>query len=355
VTSRQVVLHGTLALAGLCAAYFTWQRGIELAPGEAFVVDSGKNELAQVRFEDQDKAQDKSKDKAQDKAQDKSQDKSTWVELGRSSDDNGPFTEVRLSAQEKAAPVKDQPPTKTPERVVRGSDAADKLLASFAPWRASRGLGVLDPSKLKDLGLDAPKKRITLTLRNGKRTFALAPAPPGGSDPYVRDEASGQVYVVARSFLSDFQTASSLLVERRLHGFKVEEADRVTIQRGSKKKDFIISRGDDGIRLSPVATPDKPDATAKTWHDRAFGLWPMDVLGKDETPTEGTPQIDLRIEYSVRGRRLGFVEVARVPAVATVTEGAKDTLFARSERTLGWFRLGADSQSVLTDADGVLR
>lgn len=339
MTNRQVILQAALALVGLGAAYFTWQRGVELAPGEAFVVDIAKNELARVRFDDEDKGKDKA----------------TWVELGRASDEHGAFVEVRLSAQEKPATVKDQPPTKTPERVVRGSDSADKLLGSFTPWRASRALGVLDATKLKDLGLESPKKRITLSLRTGKRTFAIAPAPPGGSDPYVRDEASGQVYVVSRSFLSDFQAASSLLVERRLHGFKVEEADRLTIQRGAKKKDFVVSRGDDGVRLSPVATPDKPDATAKTWHDRAFGLWPMDVLGKDEVPAEGAPQIDLRIDYSVRGRKLGFVEVAKVPAVATEKESAKDTLFARSERSLGWLKLGGDAQSVLGDAEGVLR
>jgi hypothetical protein len=335
VTNRQVAWQGTLALAALVGAYFTWQRGVELAPGEVLVVDIGKNELTSVRFDDQEK--------------------STWVELGRMSDEGGPFTSVHLSAQEKPAPGKEQPPTKTPERLVRGSDAADKLFGSFAPLRASRGLGVLDAAKLKDLGLDVAKKHLALTLRSGKRSFAIAPAPPGGSDPYLRDETSGQVYVVVRSFLSDFQNAASMLVERHLHGFKVEEADRVVIQRGGKKKDFLLSHGEGGVRLSPASTPDKPDGTAKTWHDRAFALWPAEVLGKDEGPAEGSPQVDLRIEYSVRGRRLGFVELAKVAPVATASEGSKDTLFARSERTLGWFKLAADAQNLLTDADGLLR
>ncbi len=335
MTNRQVALQGTLALAALVGAYFTWQRGVELAPGEVLVVDIGKNDLAGVRFEDQEK--------------------STSIELGRMSDESGPFISVHLSAQEKPATGKDQAPTKTPERLVRGSDAAEKLIGTFVPLRASRGLGVLDPAKLKDLGLDSAKRHITLTLRSGKRSFAIAPAPPGGSDPYLRDETTGQVYVVARSFLSDFQSAASMLVERHLHGFKVEEADRLAVQRGNKKKEFVILHGEDGVRLAPSSTPDKPDTAAKTWHDRAFALWPLDVLGKDEAPAEGSPQVDLRIEYSVRGRRLGFVEVAKVAAVATSSEGAKDTLFARSEHTLGWFKLAADTQSLLTDADGLLR
>jgi hypothetical protein len=346
VTHRQVALQATLALAGLCAAYFTWQRAAELAPGEVFVIDSGKNDVSAVRFDDQEK--------------------SVWVELTTTSDENGPFTSVHLSPQERATTAKDQTkdqtkdhnkdqkPSKTPERMVRGSEAADKLLAGFAPLRASRGLGILDPTRLKDLGLDEPKRHFTLTLRNGKRAFAIAPAPPGGSEPYLRDEVSGQVYVVSRSLLSDFQSAASLLVERRLHGFKVEEADRVAIQRGGKKEEFVISRSEDRVQLSPVSSPDKPDSTAKTWHDRAFAVWPVEVLGKDEAPEGGQPQVELRIDYAVRGHRLGFVEIARLAALASSSDGAKDTLFARSEHTLGWVKLPADTQSLLADADGVL-
>jgi hypothetical protein len=335
VTIRQVALQGTLALAGLLAAYFTWQRGVELAPGEVFVVDLGRSDLVGVRFDDQEK--------------------STWVELGRMSDAGGAFTSVRLSAQDKPAAGKDQAPSKIPERLVRGSEAADKLFGSFAPWRASRGLGVQGPAKLKDLGLDVAKKRITLRLRSGERSFAIAPAPAGGIDPYLRDQATGQVYLVARSFISDFQSAPQLLVERHLHGFKIEEADRLAIRRGGTKKEFLITRGDDGVRLSPIKSPDQPDSALATWHGRAFSLWPADILGKDETPAEGTPQAELRIDYSQRGRPLGFLEVAKVAAVSSGSEGAKDALFARSEQALGWLRLGTDAQSLLTDSDGFLK
>ena len=57
----------------------------------------------------------------------------------------------------------------------------------------------------------------------------------------------------------------------------------------------------------------------------------------------------------LRGRSLGFVELAKVAPVATANEGSKDTLFAHSERSLGWFKLAADAQSLLVDADGLLR
>ncbi len=347
MTGRQVLVQGGLAVAALCAAYLTWQRAPELAPDEAIAVDIGKNDIVSVRFDDEEK--------------------NTWVELTRSSDDNGPFVTVRLGPQEKPAPPKpldkdkakdkekDQGNVKTPERLVRGSDAADKLLASFTPLRASRGLGLLNPEKLKELGLDATKKRITLTLRNGKRSFAIAPAPPGGTMPYLRDEADGKVYLVARSLLSDFQAAASLLVERRLHAFRVEEADRLRVSAGSHPREVLVSRSNEQTRLALASSPAEPDAAIKTWHDRAFSLWPAEVLGQGEIPAEGNPQTALRIDYSSRGRPLGYLEMGKVAPVASSGEGAKDTLFARSERTLGWVRLGADAQNVLADLPASLK
>jgi hypothetical protein len=345
MTIRQVAVQGGLALAALVLAYVTWQRGPEMAADEVFVVDIGKNDLVSVRFDDQEK--------------------STWVELGHASDESGPFISVRLGPQEPPGKAPDDiakvvaktdakgDAKKTPERLVRGSDAAEKLLERFAPLRASRGLGSLPAAKLKDLGLDNAKKHITLVLRNGQRMFALVPAPAGGSEPYLRDEQSGQVFLVNRSFLSDFQSAASLLVERHAHGFRLDEADRMVVSQGASRREFLVTRGEGGVRLAPVSTPDKPDSAFKTWHDRLFGAWPIDVLGKDETPSEGAPQIELRVDYSVRGRKLGFIELGKAADVATPSGDAKSPLFARSERTLGWFKLTADS--LLADGLALLR
>ncbi len=335
MTLRQVAVQGGLALGALVLAYFTWQRSPELKPDEVFVVDSGKSDLVSVRFDDPEK--------------------STWVVLGRSSDESGPFITVRLGPQE--IHVRGKTPSegtkKTPERLVRGSDAAEKLFASCAPLQASRSLGILPDAKLKELGLATSKKRITLVLRNGKRVFSIAAAPAGGSAPYLRDDQSGRVYLVARSLLSDFEAAASLLVERHPHAFRLEEADRIVVSEGGAKHAFVVSHGEDGVRLAPASTPDKPDAAFKTWHDRVFGVWPVEVLGKDEVPSEGQPQVDLRIDYSLRGHLLGFIEIGKVEANASASAGSKDVLFARSERTLGWFKLPANT--LLSDGEKLLR
>jgi len=336
---RHVAIQGTLALAALIAAYFTWQRGAELAPGEVVVVDSNKGDIGSLRFDDLEK--------------------SSWVELTQANDEAGPFVSVHLGPQEKPAKPADpkhpaEAQSKTPERWVRGNDSADKLFAGFAPLRANRILGILDPAKLKDLGLEPAQKRITLNLRHGKRTFVVAPPPPGGSEPYLRDDSDGRVYVVARSLLSDFQSAATLLVDRRPHAFRLEEADRLLVSMGTVRREFILAKGENGVHLAPAATPDKPDPTVKTWHDRLFALWPVEVLGKGEVPAEGSPQPTLHVDYKAHGRKLGFIELAKAAAIASSGEAGKDTIYARSERTLGWFKLGADAPSLLTDAANLL-
>ena len=340
MTGKGVALQGGLALVGLAAAYMTWQRQPELQAGEVFVLDITKNELEKVRFDDEDAK--------------------TWVELQRESDDNGSFVALRLSGRETPEAKTTAPAPAagkaTPERVVRGSDSAKTLYERFAPLRATRALGVLDAAKLKDLGLAAPKKHIAVVTRSGRRVFDVAPAPLGGTDPYLRDQTDGRVFVVSRSILSDFQTASSSLVERHLHGFRLEDADRVSMAAGSAKKDYRVARSADGrgVEVASTATPDKPDPAARTWHDRAFGLWPSESLGKGEMPAEGEPQARLRLDYFARGRSLGWLTIAEAPvasmeSVSSATPAPKKTFYARSESTLGWVKLSGDTDALVTE------
>ena len=336
MNGKAVALQGGLALLGLAAAYATWQRQPELQAGEVFVLDITKSELQTVRFDDDDAK--------------------TWAELRPDSDDSGSFVTLRLSKREAPAAKPAGPAGgPIPERVVRGSDAAKALYERFAPLRATRGLGVLDAAKLKDLGLAPAKKHITVVTRAGRRVFDIAPAPLGGTDPYLREQTDGRVFVVSRSILGDFQAATTSLVEHHLHGFRFEEADRVSITAGSAKKEYRVARSADGRSVEIVSTgaPDKPDPTARTWHERAFGLWPSDSLGKGEMPAEGEPQTKLRLDYFARGRSLGWLTIAvPVPpaeSVSSATPAPKTNFYARSEFTLGWVKLSGDGDTLVAE------
>jgi hypothetical protein len=88
-----------------------------------------------------------------------------------------------------------------------------------------------------------------------------------------------------------------------------------------------------------------------------FSLFPGDVLGKDEVPASGQPVVALRLDYSSRGRPLGFVEIARAPAPAVSTgtpAPASNEIYARSEYTLGWLRLNKDAAALLSEGETLL-
>ena len=342
MNGKAVAVQGGLAMVGLVAAYITWQRHPELQAGEVFVLDITKNELKTVRFDDEDAK--------------------TWVELQPDSDDNGSFVELRLS--ERAAPgAKPTAPTPesskpTPERVVRGSDAAKTLYQRFAPLSATRALGVLDAAKLKDLGLATSKKHITVVTGSGRHVFDIAPAPLGGTDPYLRDQTDGRVFVVARSILSDFQAAATSLVEHHLHGFRLEDADRVSMGAGSAKKEYRVARAASGrgVEIAATTAPDKPDPAARAWHERVLALGPSESLGKGELPAEGEPQARLRLDYFAHGRPLGWLTIAEaaIPPMESVSSAApapKKIFYARSEFTLGWVKMSGDNEALV--AEGV--
>jgi hypothetical protein len=340
MNSRSVAVQGGLALGGLIAAYFTWQRPPDLVAGEVFAIDLAKGDLEKVRFEDQDTK--------------------SFAELARDKYDGTPAVTLHLSGSDASGiPMPSGHPAvpiKVPERLVRGNEAALHLFEKMAPLRATRALGTLDAAKLKDLGLDTTKKRIEVVGRGTKRRFAIAPAPPGGNDPYVRDEQDGRVYIIARAILTDLQSASVNLVERRLHRFPIEDVDAVTISAGGKKKEFRGTRIDQlpGIRLVPAGS-DKSDETAKNWHDRVWNLFPSEVMGKGELPTAGAPRVALRIDYSSRGRPLGWVELARdAPTTESTAAPPSNQVYARSEFSLGWMKMPADAATVLNEGEALL-
>jgi hypothetical protein len=328
MNARAVAVQGGLALVGLAAAYLTWQRQPELQAGESFILDITKNELQKVVFTD-----DFNKSR---------------VELAPTSDEIGSYVSVLLTRPETE---KGKP---EPQVLLRGNEAAKTLFERFAPLRAIRALGVLDEAKLKDLHLDGPKKHLTVFSRSGTRTFDMANPSTTTNDVYLRDQADQRVFIIMRHILVDFSNASNSLIERRLHAFRPEEADRLVVSAGAAKKEMRIARSTDGkgVELADIATPDKPDALARTWHERVFALGVSDVYGKDEKVRDGEPATKLRLEYSSRGRLLGWIELAEIPTPPeSVSSGAaaKKALYARSELTMGWDKLLGDAEGLIAE------
>ncbi len=332
--TQGAALQGGLAALGLIAAYTTWQREPERRAGEVVVVDASPSDVQKVRYEDATSATPK------------------WVELDRRKEADGPRVWLRVSARAEQ---------KAPERELRGNDSATKLFEKIAPLRATRALGVLGADKLKEVGLEAPKKHIELMTKSGKRTFSIGASPFGVSDPYVKDDSDGKVYVLGGGVVGDLDAASIRLVDRQIHDWKTTEYDGLAITAGGKKRELTQTTPEAPGQAKLASKTGKTDDMAKNWHDKVWRLLVSDVLGKGETPAAGEPQIAARVDYTFHGRPRGFLELARVagkapePAASASTPAPPPAVpmeyYARSESTAGWVKLGGSNEELVKEAE----
>jgi hypothetical protein len=316
--ARSAAVQGALAVAGLLAAYLTWQRPPEQSDGKVVVLRASKGEVRQIRFEDERRIVEVLPE----------QKGAVWI---RQTD------KVTAPAAEPAESPLIPPPR---PREFRGNEAALKLLERFAPLQATRGLGVLAQEKLEEVGLANSRRTLEVQTAAGKGTFTLSNAALGGSAPWLRDEHDGRVYLVAGSLLSDLEFANTRLIDRRLHTFADADFDAwvITAEGRERRLARTAERWAD-------AADGALDEFASNWHDRLWRLAGVEVLGRGESPEAGEPQLALRVDYLHRGRSVGFTEVG--------TAG-KDA-FARTEHSAGWVRLAGGAEQLLRERDQVLQ
>ena len=321
--AQGAIVQGGLAAASLLLAYATWQREPDKNASDVTVLAVGKSELTKVRYEDGAK----------------------WVELTAQGSGDDRQMWLRISAK---------PESKTPERELKGNEAALKLYERFTPLRATRALGLQPEAKLKELGLEKPTKHLAISTKGATTQFAIGSSTYAVSDPYVYNEQDKNVFVLGRSILSDLDNAASRLVDRSLHKFKATDYDAISVSANQKRRDLSLE-GDAPAKLLSAKTH-QPDVLAKNWHDKVFSLYVTEPLGKGEVPADGEPQVRFRVDYSHHKKGVGFVEVAkltpaRAPAVSTAPPPA--TYYARSEYTPGWVKIAASAEDLIKESEKI--
>ena len=221
--------------------------------------------------------------------------------------------------------LREAPPP--PERELRGNELAEQLLDRVSPPMAIRDLGTATAERRRELGLEATTKRLQLEARTGTLGYTVA-TPPGASGAYLL-ASDGHLWLVQDALILDLSAASSRLVDWRLHAFRSDEPDALQLQLDGRTRPFVVRKAQGSTRVAPAENPDAPSAEATAWAERVWKLAPLEVLGRGETPREGTPVIALRIEYLRARKPLGFLELGR----------AGNEWFARTEHTAGWVRL----------------
>jgi hypothetical protein len=158
-------------------------------------------------------------------------------------------------------------------------DAGDKLVKNYLAARALRDLGTPTAESKKDYKLDEAKSTITITFKDGKRSFLVGGSVYGGSDRYVVDEQSGKAYVLSKELISGLEVGESSLHLTDPRGFDVNKIASVTIEAGGKSKTAVrVTAGAEGQQVKTWGDPatKKPNQTIANFIDNANNLRPTE-------------------------------------------------------------------------------
>jgi hypothetical protein len=227
--------------------------------------------------------------------------------------------------------------------------AAQKIVDAMAPLKALRALGRIPDDRASEFGLSEPEGTLTVMLKGAERKLVIGATTPGGGDRYVRDPGSGETYVIDGDAVRDLDTAESRLVERELHEWKEAEVTAADVKAGDKTRQIVRS-GPEGKRFwADPGAADQKDETVANWMSKIDRLRPTDYV----MTTPSGKQDLVRIDYSAGTRKLGFVELARIPA--TDPAGKPDYL-VRTERTRLFAKVPATTaEQIEQDLGSVLK
>jgi len=346
--ARSAALQGAIAAGALALAAATWLRAPEPdTPGRVVIAELPRGSVQSVVWDDG-----SHRVEVERVAQGQPD---VWVRIARSPSLLQPDAGVDAGSRAALAPdagahadagargdggpsaLEVAPPA--PDRELRGNEVAEKVLDQFSPFTAARPLGVPDTAKLRELGLDSGLRRLDVWTQARHLSFEVS-TPVGTGASYVRTE-DGRVYVLGGTVVQDLAAAASRLVDRRVHAFRPEDADRVVVRLGTQSRTLVQKRVGGTAKIFNDVRTETPDAYAQGWVERLNKVVPTDVLGRGEVPAEGEPRVELRVDFLRGSQALGFVEFAR----------AQSGWFARSEHSVGWMRVVGRAEGLLHDAE----
>ncbi|MGO9065064.1 MAG: hypothetical protein ACLQIH_10065 [Myxococcaceae bacterium] len=359
--ARSAAVQGAIAASALALAAATWLRGPDSAStGGVVIADVPAGSVQRVVWDDGSHRVEVERERQGEPG--------VWVRIARSPSLRGPdagvdagprpaplsdggspsFRAVDAGPRADAGPRPDGgglPPEvapAAPDRELRGTEAAEKVLEQFSPFTATRALGVPDAAKVRELGLQSGLRRLDVWTQSRHLSFEVS-TPVGTGASYVRTE-DGRVFVLGGALIQELSAAASRLVDRRVHAYRPEEADRVVVHLGAQSRTLFQRRVGGATKVFGDGHTDTPDAYAQGWVDRLNKVVPSDVLGRGEAPPEGEPRVELRVDFLRGGESLGFVELAR----------AQTGWFARSEHSVGWMRVVGRAEGLMHDADRLM-
>lgn len=260
-----------------------------------------------------------------------------YVKIERRKDGDAEYLWVVVEKDPRPPSAKKAPVEAEPERAKKafvGGKSSERILEQLAKPSAVRALGKLDAERKKELGLAEPEARLIVAAGDQRRELQLGSKVYRGSERYVLDARSNEVFVLDGTKLRSLEVGESALMQRDLHVFAAEDVMAARIVAGPSSRDIVRVEGSaKASDWADAATPGEKDEATSSWMARVAQLRALEYLD-DEAEIEalstgaGAPEPVVRVELKGDGDdALGFLELFRAPGER------KPDYLARTEAT----------------------
>lgn len=261
---KALIAHAILAVGGLGLAYSVWTtgQGPQRAQDQVTIWDCDAGNVSKVHLADE-------------------HNDVTLQEHGKGSDAYWQVTQTTKLPNDEATK------NETPKTYrFTGSAQVHTYLKKLAPLQASRDLGELAKKTIKEVGLNEPKTKLSITCGGHTRTFVAGEDAFGSGQRYLRDARGGSVYLVDSSAVRELSAPQVQLMQRSLENFQWADIAHLKIE-GYGKSRTLLQRNRDNPRDAEwvdATKPDKRNELYDNWLNRVRGLMANRYLQPGEKP-----------------------------------------------------------------------
>jgi len=323
---KQIIAYGTLLVLTLGGAYYVWTNPTDAEIGESVIVLAGdKDDLERVHY------------------------KSTKLDLriDMKSDELGRYGWVRAeplaAADAQPEPQPEDGPPDNPHAPPKDDGAVAEFkagktgtaaLEGLMPFKAKRQLDGITDEKLAELGLAEPDATLEI-VRAGREpaVYEIGGNVYGGANVYVRETATGKVYVVDAKVIRPLQSGKQTLPDREIVGVETKIIIGVAVSGGEASAEFDQHNADDPEAVYWATTGGTTkNETAAAWIDKALRMRASGYVQSDENP--GQLEDVFSFKVTTNDRKAITVKVQR-----GYDDNGEDQWYAVSEHTRGLVKL----------------
>jgi hypothetical protein len=301
--ARSTVIYGALLLGLMGASWYRWTSEPEVElDGQVVLLQGEEDGLEKIVWHAKDKDKAVIERRSDDYGSYLWVSYTKWVEekpVTPMDPDAAPEPEPTAEAGSESVEDDSVPPTYREEKqVFKAGEVGAELLASLSPMLAIRKLDAVDEAKLESIGLVDSTDSLEITRKGRTTILELGGEVYGTRDRYVRDQGSGEIFLVDDEVLRPLKYARTRLPDRQLWDLERKDIVRVSVADvAGRSADFVQKNSDDETRSYwlPAAASDatEKDTQLDTWMDKALKMRGTRYADPDDLPA------DLKVAFTM--------------------------------------------------------